>query len=191
MHRKPDCTPKTEETTTTGYQHWDFKTQAAKQQTGQGVLQPGWKWTSDEEGDWWWTQILHHLPTRHTHFSGAPNSSWWPWSQCISKNICHPQKSFLLERNEGRHQKVLQNMCNMPTTQTRERKIWEENLQAITSTHGFYLHGLNRWIPPSDKLWTPLCSDSCLYAYRVYMVCTFEDKDSRRGRESIYGPHLQ
>ena len=42
-----------------------------------------------------------------------------------------------------------------------------------------------------DKSWTPLCTDSCLYAYRVYMVCTFEDKDSRRGRESIYGPHLQ
>ena len=23
-----------------------------------------------------------------------------------------------------------------------------------------------------------------------YMVCTLEDQDSRRGRESIYGPHL-
>ena len=52
--------------------------------------------------------------------------------------------SFLLERNEGRHQKALQNLCNMPTTQTREREIREENLQTITSTHGFYLHGLNR-----------------------------------------------
>ena len=52
--------------------------------------------------------------------------------------------SFLLEGNEGRHQKTLQNMCNMPTTQTREREIQEENLQTITSTHGFYLHGLNR-----------------------------------------------
>ena len=82
-------------------------------------------------------------------------------------------------------------MCNMPTTQTREREIREENLQAITSTHGFYLHGLNRQIPPPDKSWTPLCSDSCLYAYRVYMVCTFEDIDSGRGRKSIYGPHLQ
>ena len=36
----------------------------------------------------------------------------------------------------------------MPTTQTRECEIREENLQAITSTHGFYLHGLNRQIPP-------------------------------------------
>ena len=52
--------------------------------------------------------------------------------------------SFLLERNEGRHQKTLQILCNMPTTQTREREIREQNLQAITSTHGFYLHGLNR-----------------------------------------------
>ena len=31
--------------------------------------------------------------------------------------------SLLLERNEGRHQKALQNMCNMPATQTREREI--------------------------------------------------------------------
>ena len=52
--------------------------------------------------------------------------------------------SFLLERNEGRHQKTLQNMCNMPATQTREHEIREENLQTITSTHGFCLHGLNR-----------------------------------------------
>ena len=74
----------------------------------------------------------------------------------------------------------------MPTTQTRECEIREENLQAITSTHGFYLHGLNRQIPPPNKSWTPLCSDSCLYAYRVYMVCTFEDKDSRRGHKSIF-----
>ena len=56
--------------------------------------------------------------------------------------------SLLLERNEERHQKALQNMCNMPTTQTRECEIQEENLQAITSTHGFYLHKLNRQIPP-------------------------------------------
>ena len=52
--------------------------------------------------------------------------------------------SLLLERDEGRHQKALQDMHNMPTTQTREREIQEENLQAITSTHGFYLYGLNR-----------------------------------------------
>ena len=52
--------------------------------------------------------------------------------------------SFLLERNEGRHQKALQDLRNMPTTQTREREIREENFQAITSAHGFHLHGLNR-----------------------------------------------
>ena len=69
----------------------------------------------------------------------------------------------------------------MPTTQTRERKIREENLQTITPTHGFYLHGLNRQIPPSYQSWTPLCIDSCLYAYRVYMVCTIENKNSGRG----------
>ena len=52
--------------------------------------------------------------------------------------------SLLLERNKGRHQEALQDLCNMPTIQTRECDIREENLQAITSTHGFYLHGLNR-----------------------------------------------
>ena len=31
--------------------------------------------------------------------------------------------SLLLERNEGRHQKALQDLYNMPTTQTREREI--------------------------------------------------------------------
>ena len=82
-------------------------------------------------------------------------------------------------------------MCNMPATQTREHEIREENLQTITPTHGFYLHGLNRQIPPPNKLWTLLCIDSCLYAYRVYMVCTLENKDSGRGLKSIYGPHLQ
>ena len=58
--------------------------------------------------------------------------------------MCGPQKNFLLERNEGRHQEALQIMCNMPTTQARECEIQEENLQAITSAHGFHLHGLNR-----------------------------------------------
>ena len=36
----------------------------------------------------------------------------------------------------------------MPATQTRECEIREENLQTITPTHGFYLHGFNRHIPP-------------------------------------------
>ena len=31
--------------------------------------------------------------------------------------------SFLLERNEGRHQKELQIMCDVPTTQARECEI--------------------------------------------------------------------
>ena len=52
--------------------------------------------------------------------------------------------SLLLERNEGRHQEALQGLCNMPTTLTRECEIREENFQAITSAHGFHLHGLNR-----------------------------------------------
>ena len=30
------------------------------------------------------------------------------------------------------------------------------------------------------KLWTPLCFDSCLYAYRVYMMCTFEEKTAEK-----------
>ena len=77
--------------------------------------------------------------------------------------------SFVLERNEGRHQKALQIMCNMPTTQTREREIRKENLQAIASTHGFYLHGLNRQIPPPDKSWTPFCSDSLQGLHGVYL----------------------
>ena len=72
-------------------------------------------------------------------------SSTYPvYSPSSALNICSPQKSFLLERHEGRHQKTLQNMCNMPATQTREHEIREENLQTITPTHGFYLHGLNR-----------------------------------------------
>ena len=41
----------------------------------------------------------------------------------MSYNKSSPQTFFLLERNEGRHQKTLQNMCNMPATQTREREI--------------------------------------------------------------------
>ena len=52
--------------------------------------------------------------------------------------------SLLLEGNEGRHQKALQDLCNMPITQTREREIREKNFQAITSAHGFHLYGLNR-----------------------------------------------
>ena len=52
--------------------------------------------------------------------------------------------SLLLERYEGRHQKALQDLCNMPITQTREHEIREENFQAITSAHGFHLHGLDR-----------------------------------------------
>ena len=43
-------------------------------------------------------------------------------------------------------------MCNMPATQTRKCEIQEENLQTTTSTHGFYLHGLNRQIPPSQQV---------------------------------------
>ena len=43
-------------------------------------------------------------------------------------------------------------MCNMPATQSREHEIREENLQTITSTHGFYLHGLNRRIPPPRQV---------------------------------------
>ena len=58
--------------------------------------------------------------------------------------MCSPQTSLLLERYEGRHQEALQDLCNMPITQTREREIREENFQAITSAHGFHLHGLNR-----------------------------------------------
>ena len=52
--------------------------------------------------------------------------------------------SLLLEGNERRHQKALQDLCNMPITQTREREIREKNFQAITSAHGFNLYGLSR-----------------------------------------------
>ena len=40
--------------------------------------------------------------------------------------------------------KHCKNLCNMPTTQTRECESREENFQAITSAHGFHLYGLNR-----------------------------------------------
>ena len=58
--------------------------------------------------------------------------------------MCSPQTSLLLKRNEGRHQEALQDLCNMPITQTGEHEIREENFQAITSAHGFHLYGLNR-----------------------------------------------
>ena len=45
--------------------------------------------------------------------------------------------SLLLERNEGRHQKTLQNMCNKPATQTTECEIRKKK----------YLdHHFNPWI---------------------------------------------
>ena len=52
--------------------------------------------------------------------------------------------SLLLEGNEGRHQKALQDLCNMPVTQTRECEIRKKNFQAITSAHGFHLYGFDR-----------------------------------------------
>ena len=52
--------------------------------------------------------------------------------------------SLFLEGNKRRHQKALQDLCHMPTTQTREHEIREKNFQAITSVHGFHLYGLNR-----------------------------------------------
>ena len=64
-----------------------------------------------------------------------------------------------------------------------ERKIFKPSLQPMD----FICMDLIGEFHP-DKLWTPLCFDSCLYAYRIYMVCTFEDQDSRRGCKSIYGP---
>ena len=53
------------------------------------------------------------------------------------------KRVFFWKGMKERHRKALQDLCNMPTTQTGEREIREENFQAITSTHGFYLHGLN------------------------------------------------
>ena len=101
-------------------------------------------------------------------------------------------KSFLLERHVGRLQKTLQNMCNMPATQNREvkfeRKIFKPSLQPMDF---ICMDLIGEFHPPPNKLWTPLCIDSCLYAYRVYMVCTLENKDSGRGLKSVYGPHLQ
>ena len=68
-----------------------------------------------------------------------------------------------------------------------KRKIFKPSLQPMD----FICMDLIGEFHPPDKLWTLLCSDSCLYAYRVHMVCTLKNKDSRRGRKSIYGPHLQ
>ena len=69
-----------------------------------------------------------------------------------------------------------------------ERKIFKPSLQPMDF---ICMDLIGEFHHPPDKSWTPLCIDSCLYAYRVYMVCTFEDKDSGRGHESMYGPHLQ
>ena len=44
-------------------------------------------------------------------------------SQWIPKNLCSPQKSFLLERHEGRYQKTLQDMSNVHATQVRECQV--------------------------------------------------------------------
>ena len=52
--------------------------------------------------------------------------------------------SLLLEGNERRHQKALQDLCNMPVTQTRECEIRKKNFQAITLAHGFHLYGFDR-----------------------------------------------
>ena len=68
-----------------------------------------------------------------------------------------------------------------------KRKIFKPSLQPMD----FICMDLIGEFHPPDKLWTLLCSDSCLYAYRVHMVCILKNKDSRRGHKSIYGPHLQ
>ena len=67
-----------------------------------------------------------------------------------------------------------------------KRKIFKPSLQPMD----FICMDLIGEFHPPNKSWTPLCPDSCLYAYRIHMVCTPEDKDSRRSHESIYGPHL-
>ena len=41
MHREPNCTLETSKVATARHQHRDLKMKAVKQQTGQGVLQPG------------------------------------------------------------------------------------------------------------------------------------------------------
>ena len=51
-----------------------------------------------------------------------------------------------------------------------KRKIFRPSLQPMD----FICMDLIGEFDP-DKLWTLLCTDSCLYAYRVYMVCTFEE----------------
>ena len=57
-------------------------------------------------------------------------------------------------------------MCNMPATQTRECEIQKKSLQTITSTHGFYLYGLNRRIPP------PRTSHGHRYALTAFCMLT-------------------
>ena len=46
--------------------------------------------------------------------------------------------------HERRYQKTLQDMCNMYATQVGECEIREENLQTITTTHGFHMYGFDR-----------------------------------------------
>ena len=62
----------------------------------------------------------------------------------FSRTYAALKRVFFWKGMKVRHQGALQDLCNMPITQTREREIQEENFQAITSTHGFHLHGLNR-----------------------------------------------
>ena len=95
--------------------------------------------------------LLHNQSNRNlwhnckSNTKQSRNNKNKPPPNCEQIGPCSsPQTSLLLERNEGRHQEALQDLCNMPTTQTRECEIQEEKCQAITSAHGFHLHGLNR-----------------------------------------------
>ena len=107
------------------------------------------------------------------------------------KDLCSSQKSILLERHERRHQATLQSLCYMYPTPIRKCQVRKEDLSPITATNGFHLYGFERRILPSYQSWSLLCINGSLHAYRVHMVYTTEDKDSRRSSESILGPHLQ
>ena len=65
-----------------------------------------------------------------------------------------------------------------------ERKIFKPSLQPMDF---ICMDLIGEFYPPPP----PTSHGHCyaLTAYRVHMVCTFEDQDSR-SRESIYGPHL-
>ena len=94
--------------------------------------------------------------------------------------------SLLLERNEGRHQEALQDLLHKLENVKFERKIFKPSLQPMDF---ICMDLIGEFHPLTSRGHRYALTAVCMLT-GFHMVCTFEDKDSRRGRKSIYGPHL-